>query len=100
VVGRARDGAEGVELARRLRPDVVTMDLEMPRLDGIEATRRILSLDPPPRVVVVSSSSFADAIAEARRAGAHGFVGKPRIHANLVRVVVAACRGEAFQTVA
>lgn len=100
VVGRARDGSEGVELAKALKPDVVTMDLEMPRLNGIEAAERICDLDDPPRVIVVSSSLFNDAVAEARRVGARGFVTKSRVQDELVRVVFAACRGDAFQEVA
>lgn len=100
VVGRARDGVEGVELAGALRPDVVTMDIEMPQMNGIEATERICELEHAPRVIVVSSSLFADATARARSAGAHGYVTKSRVQAELVRVVLAACRGEAFHEVA
>lgn len=99
VVARARDGREGVELARDLEPDVVTMDLEMPRMNGIEATARVSRLDPAPHVVVVSSSLFEDAIEKSRRAGAHGYVSKSRVHGELARVVLAACRGEAFEKV-
>lgn len=96
VVGRARDGAEAVALVAELQPDVVTMDLEMPRMNGVEATARICRRDPDTRVVVVSSSLFADAITESRRVGAHGYVTKARVHKELVRVIFAACRGEAF----
>jgi DNA-binding NarL/FixJ family response regulator len=99
VVGRARNGLQGVELCRRLRPDVATMDLEMPVLNGVEATRRITALPDPPRVVVVSSSLFDDAIAAARAAGANAYVAKSRAHAELGRLVLAVCRGEAFQVV-
>lgn len=96
VVGRARDGLEALELAQELRPDVVTMDIEMPRLDGVEATRRLRALADPPLVVVVSSSLFENEIEEARRSGAHGYVTKSRVDAELVTVVLGACRGEAF----
>lgn len=97
IVGRARDGREAVELARRLRPDVVTMDIEMPRLNGIDATREICKLPEPPPVVVVSSSLFLDeAVEEAREAGAHGYVTKARVQDELVDVVLGACRGEPF----
>ena len=73
------------------------MDLEMPRMNGIEATRSVRELETPPRVVIVSSSLFSDAIGEARRSGAHGYVSKSRVQHELVRVLFAVQRGEAFQ---
>ena len=76
VVGHARDGREAVEEAAWLRPDLVLMDVEMPVLDGIEATRRVLAAAPGAKVVVVSSSVSADDRRRAREAGAIGFLGK------------------------
>jgi DNA-binding NarL/FixJ family response regulator len=75
VVGEAADGQEAVELAARLRPDVVLMDVRMPRLNGIEATERIVSGRPPcPRVLVVTTFDADEYVYDALRAGASGFL--------------------------
>ena len=79
VVGEAKNGEEGVRLADRLRPDVVTMDVQMPILDGIQATKQIMEIAPT-RVIVVSASHFDDvgASMEAIRAGALTVLDKPQ----------------------
>jgi DNA-binding NarL/FixJ family response regulator len=74
VVGEAADGLEAVDLARRLRPDVVLMDVRMPRMDGIAATRRIAAFDAPPPVLVITTFDLAEYVFEALRAGACGFL--------------------------
>ena len=76
VVGEAADGAEAVEHARRLTPDVVLMDIRMPELDGIEATRRIVALggDAPVRVLMLTTFDLNEYVYEALRAGASGFL--------------------------
>ena len=76
VVGHARDGREAVEEAAWLRPDVVLMDLQMPVLDGIEATRRVLAAVPGTRVVVVSASRSDEDRRRALDVGAVAFLGK------------------------
>jgi CheY-like chemotaxis protein len=78
VVGHALDGAEGVEFARRLEPDVVLMDVRMPRMDGLEATRRIVELRPETPVLVVSSSKDPEDVERAHEAGAVGYLSKDR----------------------
>jgi DNA-binding NarL/FixJ family response regulator len=79
VVGRAKDGVEAVELAESLHPDVVLMDITMPRLDGLAATRRLRELGSPAHVVVLTESDFASDVVRAERAGADGYVPKTRI---------------------
>jgi DNA-binding NarL/FixJ family response regulator len=74
VVGEAGDGAEAVELTRTLRPDVVVMDIRMPRLDGIEATRRIQTQPDAARVLVLTTFDLDEYVYEALRAGASGFM--------------------------
>jgi DNA-binding NarL/FixJ family response regulator len=74
VVGDAGDGWAAIEEARRLRPDVVLMDVRMPRLDGIAATREITAASAPPRVLVLTTFDLDEYVYEALRAGASGFL--------------------------
>ncbi|MFJ8014558.1 response regulator [Streptomyces sp. NPDC096339] len=74
VVAQAQDGAEAVPLAREHRPDVVLMDLVMPKVDGMEATLRLLRLPEPPRVLVLTGYTADDLVLDALRAGAAGFL--------------------------
>jgi DNA-binding NarL/FixJ family response regulator len=74
VVGEAADGVEAVQLARELSPDVVLMDVRMPRVDGIEATRRLVALSDAPRVLVLTTFDLDEYVFAALRAGASGFL--------------------------
>jgi DNA-binding NarL/FixJ family response regulator len=90
VAGRARDGREGVELAEALRPDVVLMDIVLPVLDGVEATREIRRRQPTIPVVGITGWEYEERALEVRDAGAVDFVGKGRLDADLIEIVVAA----------
>jgi DNA-binding NarL/FixJ family response regulator len=94
VVGTAANGAEAVELARSCSPDVVLMDLVMPVMDGVEATRRMVDEQPSVQVVVLTSFSDQERILAALDAGAIGYLLKDVEPAELVRGVRAAARGE------
>jgi DNA-binding NarL/FixJ family response regulator len=76
IVGDARDGLEAVELAKLHRPDVVVMDLTMPNMSGIEATRQILAALPDTKLLIVSAEGDKDRIEESLAAGAVGFISK------------------------
>lgn len=94
VVGLAADGHEAVERAREVAPDVVLMDLDMPRLDGIEATRRILAVRPETAVLVLTSFSDRPRILGAIEAGAAGYLLKDVQADDVAEGVRAAARGE------
>jgi DNA-binding NarL/FixJ family response regulator len=94
VVGEAADGAEAIARATELTPDVVLMDLSMPRVDGIEATRRICASVPGAHVVVLTSFSDRDRILEALDAGAVGYLLKDLEPEELHRGILAAAHGE------
>lgn len=97
VVGEATDGAEALRECLRLRPDVVLMDIRMPGLDGIEATRRLLRSDPPhPRVLMLTTFDLDEYVYEAMRSGASGFLLKNADPEELVRAVRVVANGEAL----
>ncbi|MEG8274700.1 response regulator transcription factor [Streptomyces sp. AHA2] len=97
VVGEAADGAAVLPLVRRRRPDVVAMDVRMPLLDGIEATRTLLRLlDEPPRILVVTTFENDEYVYEALRAGADGFLLKRARPAEIVHAVRLIAEGESL----
>ena len=87
VVGEAADGKEAVEKAERLRPDVVLMDLVMPEMDGIEATRRITTRQPETRILVLTSFAEDEKVFPALKAGALGYLLKDAGPEELVRAI-------------
>jgi two-component system, NarL family, response regulator NreC len=88
VVGRAEDGRGAIELAREHTPDVVLMDIAMPVMDGIEATRAIRDELPETRVIVLTGSAANQDVSRARSAGATGYVTKDQIAGDLVRAIL------------
>jgi len=96
VVGQAADGLEAATLAAELTPDVVLMDLNMPRADGIEATSRVLADNPDIRVVVLTTYEDDTSIVGALRAGALGYLTKAATRADIERAVKAAAAGQAI----
>lgn len=94
VVGTGTDGEQAVELVQRHAPDVVIMDVRMPRVDGLRATERVRSLPEPPAVLVLTTFALDDVAMRAVRAGAAGFLLKTTGPAELVEKVRAVARGE------
>ena len=89
VVGRACNGREAVDLAARLRPDLVVMDIEMPVLDGVEATRILRERMPDVPVVAISGHDYEERVLEIRQAGASDYVRKARLEEELPAVAAA-----------
>jgi NarL family two-component system response regulator LiaR len=94
VVGEAANGVEAVELAHRLQPDVVLLDLVMPEMDGIQATPQIIDSSPGSRVIILTSFGEEDKVVPAIRAGAQGYLLKDIAPTELVHAVRAAYQGQ------
>jgi DNA-binding NarL/FixJ family response regulator len=96
VVGEATTGEEAIARSAELRPDVILMDIQMPDLNGIEATRRVVETDPDAGVVVLTMFRDDDSVFAAMRAGARGYVLKDAGGDEVLRVVRAVANGEAY----
>jgi DNA-binding NarL/FixJ family response regulator len=98
VVGEAGDGAEAIERARQLRPEVILMDIRMPRMDGVDATARLTSagIEPPPRVLVLTTFDLDEYVFGALRAGAAGFLLKDAPRERLVEAIRVVHGGDAL----
>ncbi|MCO1575687.1 response regulator transcription factor [Crossiella sp. SN42] len=97
VVGEAADGVAAVELARREKPDVVLMDVRMPEMDGIEATRVLCSgAEPGPRVLILTTFDLDSYVYAALRAGASGFLLKDTPPAELLQAIMVVAEGQAL----
>jgi len=96
IVGEAANGRDAVELAERLQPDLVVMDVAMPELNGIEATRRLGESSPRTRVLALSMHKDSVYVREILRAGARGYLLKDAFDSDLVAAVRAVARGEGY----
>jgi len=92
VVGTAASGQEAIDLALANAADVVLMDLFMPRMDGLEATKRLHNISPETHVIVLSGLGDDAAAKQAREAGADGYLQKGRVHEQIVEAILAAAR--------
>jgi DNA-binding NarL/FixJ family response regulator len=95
VVGAAADGEQALALVAEERPDVVLMDLRMPRLDGVAATRRIRAEHPDTQVIVLTTYADDDSVFAALRAGARGYLTKDAPSSELAAAIATVCRGDA-----
>ena len=96
IVGEAGNGREAVELAETLQPDVVIMDVAMPELNGMEATRRLAAVAPRARVLALSMHKDAVYVREILRAGARGYLLKDSVDADLIAAVRSVAKGEGY----
>jgi DNA-binding NarL/FixJ family response regulator len=88
IVGHARDGREALALYESVHPDIVLMDIAMPVMDGLEATRKIREIDPDACILMLTGSNAREDVDRARRAGAAGYVTKDRIAAELIDAIL------------
>jgi len=96
IVGEADNGRSAVELAQKLSPDIVLMDIAMPELNGIDATQQVAALDPPPKIIVLSLYSDQRHVTDALKAGASGYVVKDSPLEELVLAIRAVCQGRVY----
>jgi DNA-binding NarL/FixJ family response regulator len=96
VVGEAANGREAVELADKLRPDIVLMDVQMPELNGIDATRKMVAANPRIRILVLSMHKESVYVREILKAGARGYILKDAIDTELLNAVRSVARGDGY----
>ncbi len=94
IIAEASDGPEAVQKAKELQPDLVVIDIELPKLNGIEAARQILTLSPHSRILFLSQEASLEIIQEALATGAKGYVVKMHLGRSLLMAVKAVLRGE------
>lgn len=92
VVGWAKDGESAIAMYEQLKPDLVTMDIILPGIDGLDATRMLLQRWPDARVVVISSLAYDETIKESAEVGARGFIFKPFDDKDVIPALMAACQ--------
>jgi DNA-binding NarL/FixJ family response regulator len=96
VIGEVSDGLEAVQKAQELQPDLILLDIGLPRLNGIEATRQIRGLAPKSKIIFLTQESSTDVLREALRLGVRGYVVKTKAGIELSTAVVAVLLGETF----
>jgi DNA-binding NarL/FixJ family response regulator len=96
VIGEAADGREAIEATKTLRPEVVLMDIRMPNLDGIDATRQLVQGEQPPRVLILTTFDLDEYVYDALRAGASGFLLKDATAEELLHAIRVIAAGEAL----
>jgi len=96
VIGQAADGLEALRKATELQPDLVVLDIGLPKLSGLEVARRLGSTTPAPKILILSQESSPDVIQEALSLGALGYVHKPRALSDLIPAIDAILRGQIF----
>ncbi len=96
VIGEAANGREVLELAEKLKPDVILMDVAMPELNGIEATRRLREVSPRTKVLVLSMHKEAVYVREILKAGARGYILKDAIDTELISAIQSVARGDGY----
>jgi len=96
IVGEASDGLEAIQKAEELRPDLILLDLGLPKLNGIKAARQIRELTPESKIIFLSQESSADVVQEALSFGAQGYVVKTRVGSDLLAAVEAVLEGRQF----
>ena len=96
VIGEASDGLEALEKAKELQPDLILLDISMPKLNGLETARRLRSFAPDAKILFISQDTSPDIVQEALRSGGRGYVNKLRVIGDLLPAIDAVLRGEQF----
>ena len=96
VIGEASDGLEAVEKVQNLRPDVILMDIGLPKLNGLDAARRVLDLNPSAKIVFLTQETDVDVVREAFRVGGWGYVSKQQVNSELLVALISVLEGRRF----